>query len=152
MPRKLSAKPKGLRSVTPYLSVRGGAEALDWYAKVMGAQVLDQERTPDGKIVHARMKLGDSIIMLSDDFSPPGPNAPENHVTLHYYTEDVDKLWKRALGAGATVGQPLADQFWGERYGSLTDPFGHNWSISMRIPMSKRQMASMREEAMKALG
>lgn len=152
--RRLSVKPRDLRSVTPYLAVRGAGKAIDWYKRVFGAQVTQQEMTPAGQVVHARLKIGDSVLMISDDFGPDGQAAarPASPVRLHLYTADVDKVYKRAVDAGAKVGMELGDQFWGERYGQITDPFGHNWSISMRIPMSKRQMDKMREEAMAMFG
>ncbi len=146
--RRLTTKPRDMRTVTPYLSVRGAGKAIDRYKKVFGAQLLQQETTPAGQVVHARLKIGDSIVMISDDFSPGGAPAASSPVTLHMYTEGVDAVYDRAVKEGAKVGMALDDQFWGERYAQITDPFGHNWSISMRIPMSKREMDKMRAEAM----
>jgi len=103
--------------------------------------------------MHARFKIGDSIIMMSDIFTGALHKSPLDlgaaSVTLHVYLKNVDELWKRAVEAGARVDMQLDDMFWGERYGQLTDPFGHSWSLSKRIPMSKEEMQRKRQEAMK---
>jgi PhnB protein len=139
--------------VTPYLAVKGAMKALEWYRKAFGAKVLDREEVEGGMLMHARMRIGDSIIMMSDIFPGALHRSPLDlgaaSVTLHVYTKNVDELWKRAVEAGATVNMPLDDMFWGERYGQLTDPFGHSWSLSKRIPMSKKEMDHKRQEAMK---
>jgi len=113
---------------------------------------LTRQATPDGKLIHARVRIGDSIVMMSDVF-PGGHKDPlqlgGTSVMLHIYSKNVDALWGRAVEAGAKVDTQLDDMFWGERYGQLTDPFGHSWSMSMRIPMSRKQMNEQRAEAMK---
>jgi PhnB protein len=118
--KSLSPAPPDFRTVTPYLAVYGGAEALEFYKKARGARELSRETTPDGKVVHARIKIGDSIVMLSEQFGAPaisGSTPVDTIVTLHIYSRDVDKLWHQATAAGAKVVMPIDNQFWGERYG-----------------------------------
>ncbi len=153
--RKFEPVPKEFHTVTPYLAINGAAEAIAWYKRAFGAKELDRQGGPEGKLMHARIRIGDSIIMLSDIFQ--GAHAMHKDprelgatsVTLHIYSKGVDALWKKAVEAGARVEMQLDDMFWGERYGQLTDPFGHSWSLSMRIPMSPKEMERRREEAMK---
>ena len=151
-PKKFERIPKGFHSVTPYLAITGATQALEWYKRAFGAKELQREAAPDGKLIHARIRIGDSIVMISDTF-PGGHKDPLQlggaSVTLHLYTKNVDALWKMAVDAGAKVDMQLDDMFWGERYGQLTDPFGHSWSLSMRIPMSRSEMQRQRAEAMK---
>jgi uncharacterized glyoxalase superfamily protein PhnB len=151
-PRKFKRIPNGFHSVTPYLAVNGALQALEWYKKAFGAKEMMREALPDGKLIHARIRIGNSIVMLSDTF-PGGHQDPIQRggtsVTLHIYSNNVDDLWKKAVEAGAKVDMALDDMFWGERYGQLTDPFGHSWSVSMQIPMSRKQMAEQRAAAMK---
>ena len=107
---------------------------------------------PDGKILHARIKIGDSIVMISDEFPESYAKSPASlgstTGTLHIYSGNVDKMWKLAVAAGARVIMPLDNQFWGERYGQLTDPFGHQWSLSMQVKMSAQEMETKRIAAM----
>lgn len=151
-PRKFERVPKGFHSVTPYLAINGATEAVEWYKRAFGAKELAREAGPDGKLIHARLRIGNSVVMLSDVF-PEGHKDPLQlggaSVTLHIYSNNVDALWKRAVEAGAKVDMELGDMFWGERYGQLTDPFGHSWSLSMRIPMSRKEMEEQRAAAMK---
>jgi len=138
--------------VTPYLAIDGAANALEFYKKAFGAKELNRQTTPDGKILHANVKIGDSMVMMSDVFpgslmkSPAG--AGTTTVNLHVYSRDVDALWNRALAAGAKVAMPLENQFWGDRYGQLLDPFGHLWSLSMHVKMSKEEMEAKQKAAM----
>lgn len=152
-PKRFDAVPAGFHTVTPYLAVRGAAQALDWYKKAFGAKELQREEVEGGMLIHARIKIGDSIIMLSDIFPGALHKSPidlgATSITLHVYAKNVDALWKRAVEAGAKVDMQLDDMFWGERYGQLTDPFGHSWSLSQRIPMSKKEMERRRQESMK---
>jgi len=147
--QKLSPIPPGMRTVTPYLSIAGAAQALEFYKKAFGAKELSRVPMPDGKLMHATMKIGDTTIMMADEFPGSVLRAPANAgtttVMLHVYTKDVDKLWAQALAAGATVSMPLDNVFWGERYGQLKDPFGHLWTLSMRIPMSAREREAKRQ-------
>ncbi len=151
--RKFEPVPKEFHTVTPYLAINGAAEAIEWYKKAFGAKELDRQGGPEGKLMHARIQIGDSIIMLSDVFEgamhKDARELGATSVTLHIYSKGVDALWKKAVEAGARVDMQLDDMFWGERYGQLTDPFGHSWSLSMRIPMSPKEMERKREEGMK---
>jgi len=147
----LSPIPPGFRTVTPYLAIDGAARAIEFYKNAFGAKELDRQATPDGKIVHARVKIGDSVLMMSDIFAGATKSPLElgtSPVTLHIYTKDVDAVWSRAVGAGAKVATPLDNVFWGERYGQLVDPFGHRWSLSMRVKMSKEEMEAKQKAAM----
>ena len=151
-PAKVRAIPPGFRTVTPYLTVQGGAEAIDFYKKAFGAKELARETTPDRKILHARIKIGDSIVMISDEFPGSSAKSPASlgstTGTLHIYSGNVDKIWEQAVAAGARVIMPLDNQFWGERYGQLADPFGHQWSLSMQVKMSAKEMETKRLAAM----
>ncbi len=151
--QKFERVPKEFHTVTPYLAINGAAEAIDWYKKAFGAKELDRQAGPDGKLIHGRIQIGDSIVMLSDIFPGALHKNPRElgaaSVTLHIYSKDVDALWRMAVEAGAKVDMRLDDMFWGERYGQLTDPFGHAWSLSMRIPISAKEMEQKRQEAMK---
>ena len=144
--------PPGFHTLTPYLSIERGAEALDFYCKAFGAKELVRQTTPDGKILHGRLRIGNSILMLSDVYPRATTAAPTTAgtttVTIHLYCRDADAMWKRAVAAGAKVAMPIDDMFWGERYGQLVDPFGHHWSISQRIKMSKAEMAEKQRAAM----
>ncbi len=123
-------------------------KALEFYKRAFGAKEISKWRqlTPDGKVVHAIFTIGDSLIMLSDGFGRSSPD--QGQMTLHIYTKNVDKLWKDALEAGAKIAMPLDDMYWGERYGQLVDPFGNRWSVSMRVNMSKKEMAAKQKESM----
>lgn len=121
--------PRG--GVAPYLSVVGGADAIDFYVRAFGAEEVMRNMADDGKrVMHAHLKINGGSILLSDHFAEHmGPFTPPAGVALHLQVEDADALWSRAMAAGAMVDMPLADQFWGDRYGVLKDPFGHRWSI-----------------------
>jgi PhnB protein len=126
--------PKGYHSVTPALVVRGAAEAIEFYKKALGAEELTRMPSPDGKIMHAELKIGDSIIFVSDEFPNMGvTRAPQTlggcTSTLHLYVPDVDASFQQAVDAGGKVSMPVADMFWGDRFGSFSDPFGHHWGI-----------------------
>ena len=132
----VSPVPEDFHTITPQLVVSGVAAAIEWYAKALGAHELLRNAAPDGRIMHSELLLGDSRFFVVDEF-PGSMRSPAalggSPVTLHLYVPDVDALFDRAVGAGATVLMPVADQFWGDRYGMLTDPFGHRWSIASRI-------------------
>jgi uncharacterized glyoxalase superfamily protein PhnB len=149
---KVNPIPKGFGTVTPYLTINGAAEALEWYKKAFSAKELNRETIPGGKIMHARIRIGDSIVLLADYFpggSTKDPNTlGSSPVTLHVYSKNVDKLWQQAVDAGAKITMPIDNQFWGERYGQLKDPFGHNWSISQVIVMSSKEKKEKQEQAM----
>ena len=137
MANKAQAIPKGYHTVTPSLVVAGAAKAIDFYKKALGAEEVMRFPGPDGKIMHAEIRVGDSIIMLSDEMPEHGARGPKaiggTSVSLFVYGENVDAAWKRAVDAGAKPIMPLADQFWGDRGGSLEDPFGHHWWLAQHI-------------------
>ena len=145
--------PYGEHSITPYLTVSTANKAIDFYKAAFNAEEVFRETIPDGeKILHARIKIGDSVVRLSDEFPGSTHRAPATlgatTVTLHIYTENVDRLWQQGVQAGAKIVIPLDNQFWGERYGMLIDPFGHQWSMSMAIKMTQEEMAAKRKAVM----
>jgi uncharacterized glyoxalase superfamily protein PhnB len=133
----VSRIPEGFNTLTPYIVVDGAEAAVELYQKALGAEVKSVHKTPDGKVLNAQLKIGNSMLMLNDewpDYGSVGPNKIGNSaVTIHMYVEDVDSLWKQAVDAGFEVAMPIGDQPWGDRYGSLKDPFGHKWSMSTHI-------------------
>ena len=126
--------PAGHRTVAPYLAIKNGVKALEFYKKAFGATEIFRLLTPDGRLGHAEIRLGDSLIMLSDEFPEFGGKAPDtlggSPVSIHLYVEDVDAFFKRALVAGARERKPVMDQFYGDRSGQLEDPFGHLWWVA----------------------
>ena len=126
--------PEGFHTLTPHLIVRDATRAIEFYKQAFGAEELVRMPGPGGKLMHAEIKIGNSIFFLVDEFPEFGSRAPQSlggsPVTLHLYVEDVDALFNRAVAAGATAQMPVQDQFWGDRYGKLADPFGHEWSIA----------------------
>jgi PhnB protein len=136
MANNVKPVPEGFHTITAHLSVRGADKAIEFYTNAFGAQVIGVHHTPDGKVMHGMLKIGDSFLMLADEFPGMGTPAPQtlggSAVVLNIYVDDVDGLWKQAVSAGATVTMPLADQFWGDRYGQIKDPFGHNWALASR--------------------
>ena len=134
---KVKPIPEGHNSVSPYLVVNGAAKALDFYTKAFGATEIMRFDTPDGKIGHAEIRIGDTVVMLADEHPDHDAHAPRKFggspVGLHLYLEDVDAVWSRATAAGAKVKQPLANQFYGDRNGALEDPFGHRWHLSTHV-------------------
>lgn len=149
---KTKPVPHGFHTVTPYLTLKGAAEAIEFYKNAFGAKELTRETMPDGKVLHARVRIGDTIIMISDEFPNSDTKSPTSlggtTGTLHIYSRNVDSLWQQAVSAGAKAVMPLEDQFWGERFGQLVDPFGHRWSLSMRIKMSPQEIEAKRQAAM----
>ncbi len=130
--------PEGYGSVTPHLVVSPCADAIDFYQRAFGAIIVDRMNIPDSEtVMHASMRIGNSVLMLNDEFPEWGVIGPSSlkgsPVTLHLYVADVDAALKQAQDAGATITMPAQDQFWGDRYGKLTDPFGHHWSIATHI-------------------
>jgi uncharacterized glyoxalase superfamily protein PhnB len=125
--------PEGFHTLTPYLTVKDAPSAVEFYKKAFGAAVRGIHYAPDGKIMNADLKIGDSILMLAEEFPAMGSKSPlslgDSPVNLHLYVEDVDKVFNQAVAAGAKAVMPVMDQFWGDRYGALVDPFGHKWSI-----------------------
>jgi len=137
MAKKAQAIPKGYHSVTPSLFVAGAAKAIDFYKQALGAEELTRFLGPDGSIMHAELRIGDSIIMLGDEMPDQGGRGPKSiggtPVSFFVFTENVDAAWKRAVDAGAREIMPLADQFWGDRTGCVEDPFGHQWWLAQHI-------------------
>ena len=129
-------KPAGYHSVTPYLIVKGAAAALDFYKAAFGAEELFRMAGPDGAVAHAEIKIGDSVLMLGDEnpeWGAKGPDAGGSPVGLMIYVPDVDARFAAAVAAGAAVKKGVQDQFYGDRSGSLTDPFGHIWTVATHI-------------------
>ena len=140
-------------SIAPMLSVRRGASAIEFYKAAFGATERGVMKGPDGKIMHAELKIGDSIVMLSDEFPDFGALSPLSTggagMGLHIYVDGVDAAFDRAVKAGAEVEMPVMDQFWGDRYGKLRDPFGHKWSIATHTKdLSMDEMKHGMDEAM----
>jgi len=148
--------PEGHNRVSPYLIINGAARALDFYKKAFEATELFRLAGPDGKIGHAEIKLGDTVIMLADEHPDHDAHAPGHFggspVSLHVYVEDVDKVAGRAIAAGAKVKRPVADQFYGDRLGTLEDPFGHTWHVSTHLEdlspeeIGRRAAAAMKDK------
>jgi PhnB protein len=126
--------PDGMRSLTPHLVCNGAAEAIEFYKKAFGAVEEMRLPGPDGKLMHACVRIGDSALMLTDEWPDMGALGPKSlkgsPVTIHLYVPDVDATVGQAVAAGAKVTMPVADMFWGDRYGTLEDPFGHHWSVA----------------------
>ena len=129
--------PEGYPQVTPYLHVDGAKDAIDFYGKVLGAQERFRMDGPEGTIGHAELQLGDSIIMVSDEFPDRDVRGPKSvggtPVTISVYVEDVDSVFETALAEGATELRPVENQFYGDRTGQFEDPFGHRWSIATHV-------------------
>jgi PhnB protein len=147
--------PDGYHSVTPYLVLKGAAAAIDFYKKVFGASELMRFAGPDGKVGHAELKIGNSIIMMADEHPDKGVLGPQSlggtAVGILLYVEDVDARFNAAIAAGAKVMQPLADQFYGDRSGTLIDPFGHKWTVAThKEDLTPDELRKRAEAAMKS--
>jgi uncharacterized glyoxalase superfamily protein PhnB len=133
----VKAVPDGMHTITPHLVCRDAAEAIAFYQKAFGAVELARLPGPQGKLLHAMLRIGDSPFMLVDEFPDWGALGPQSlkgsPVTIHLYVEDADAAVERAVAAGARLTMPVADMFWGDRYGTVEDPFGHRWSIATHI-------------------
>ena len=152
MPNHAKPIPKGYRTVTPYLTVNDAARALDFYKRAFGAQETARMDGPNGKIAHAEIKIGDSMIMLSDEMPMSGSRSPQSlggtTAGVMLYVENADTVFNQAVSAGAQVEAPLADMFWGDRFGRLKDPFGHSWSVATHIEdVAPADMAKRMQEA-----
>jgi len=134
---KVDPVPNGMHTVTPHLVCAGASDAIAFYEKAFGAKEGARLAMPDGKIMHAAVTIGDSMIMLHDEMPEHGALGPKarggTSVTIHLQVDNADALFERATKAGAKVIMPIADMFWGDRYGLVEDPFGHSWSIATHI-------------------
>ena len=133
----MKSTPEGMHSVTPHLVCAGAAQAIDFYKQAFGATELARLPGPQGKIMHAAVRIGDSTVMLADEMPEYGSLGPKSlkgsPVTIHLYVPDADAFVARAAKAGAKVTMPVAEQFWGDRYGRIEDPFGHHWSVATHV-------------------
>jgi PhnB protein len=133
----VKTKPEGMHSVTPHLVCAGASEAIDFYKEAFGATEVSRLPGPDGRLMHASIRIGDSIIMLVDEMPEWGSLGPlalkGSSVVIHLYVDDVDSFSEQAVTAGAKVVLPVQDMFWGDRYGQLQDPFGHRWSVATHV-------------------
>jgi uncharacterized glyoxalase superfamily protein PhnB len=150
------AIPEGYHTLTPYMTVHDATRAVEFYKQAFGAVEKGVMKSPDGKIMHAELRIGDSLFMLADEFPQFGSLSPQtiggSGMGLHIYVEDVDAAFDRAIGAGAAVEMPVADMFWGDRYGKLVDPFGHKWSIATHTrDLSMEEIEEAQEEFMSRL-
>jgi PhnB protein len=157
MPSKVKPIPDGYHSVTPYLCLSDAAAAIDFYKRAFGARVAVRMDGPNGKIGHAELQIGDSRIMLADEMPGGSARSPQSlggtSMGVFLYVEDVDSVFKQALEAGAKVQMPLADMFWGDRFGTVTDPFGHSWSMAThKEDVAPEEMAKRSKEAMAKMG
>jgi PhnB protein len=153
MPNPVRAIPEGYHSITPSLTCKNAARAIEFYKSVFGATEVMRMPGPEGKIMHAELKIGDSIIFINDEF-PGMAEAPAPGVTpslfMFLYTEDVDSVYNRAVSMGSMVVMPLENMFWGDRYGKVTDPFGHQWGIAQHVEDVAPQEMKRRQDAMAA--
>jgi len=149
--------PPGYHSVTPSLIVRRASEAIEFYKRAFGAEELGRFEGPGGSVMHAEIKIGDSIIMIGEENEQWGTKSPLSTnglpVSLHIYVEDADAAFARAIEEGATVKYPLENAFWGDRYGKVADPFGHEWGIGTHIKdLSPQEMKQAADEWMSKAG
>jgi PhnB protein len=142
--------PQGYHTVTPSLTVEGAVKAIEYYARAFGAEELMRMPGPDGRLMHAEIRIGDSIVMLSD--AMPEMGNPASSSTLYVYTDDCDALYQRAVGAGARSTMEPADMFWGDRMAQVTDPFGIKWGISTKVKdLTEEEMRVAGEAFMKQM-
>jgi uncharacterized glyoxalase superfamily protein PhnB len=155
---KVKAVPEGFNTVSSSLIVPNCVEALEFYKKALGAEILFRMPGPDGKsTMHAEMRLGNSTVMLSDENPQWGARSPKtlggSPVTLHLYVDDADSVYQRAVAAGCKVAMPIMDAFWGDRYGKVTDPFGHEWGIGThKEDLSPEEMDKRAKAAFAEMG
>lgn len=155
MAGKVAPVPEGYHTVTPSLIVTDSAKAIEFYKRAFGAEELYRMAMPDGRVMHAEIAIGNSRIMMSDEFPDMGMRSPQSlggtHGGMHIYVENVDAAFQRAIDAGATVQMPPADMFWGDRYAKVGDPFGHSWGLAThQEDLSPEEMTRRGIEAMKA--
>ena len=157
MKTKAKYIPEGFHAITPYLTVKDGKQAIDFYKRAFGARERVIMPMPDGKVAHAELQIADSIIMLGEECPERGGVSPQalggSPVGLALYVENVDSAFDRAVDAGATVQEAVSDKFWGDRAGSLTDPFGHKWTLLTHVEdVSPAEMKERMAEAFSAAG
>src|SRR5579864_986300 len=145
--------PDGYRTVTPYLTLNNAAAAIDFYKRAFGAQEIMRMDAPNGKIGHAELKIGDSMIMIADEMPGSGVRSPQwlggTTTGIFLYVPNVDSVFNQAVAAGAKAEMPPADMFWGDRYGKLADPFGHSWSLAThKEDVAPEEMKKRAKEAM----
>ena len=145
--------PEGYNSVNAYIAVEDAEKAIEFYTRAFGAKERGRMPGPEGKIAHAELQIGDSVVMLSDPLPQQSVKSPKElggtSASLMLYVEDVDEFVQQAVDAGATITMPVEDQFWGDRFGKVTDPFGHDWSIATHVEdVSPEEMARRGQEAM----
>jgi PhnB protein len=155
--RKVNPIPAGYHAVTPYLSIRGAAQAIEFYKKAFGAAEVMRMPGPDGKLGHAEIRIGDSRVMLSDEYPEMAFMGPQTRggstVHIHLYVRDVDAMIGRAVAAGAKLIRPIEDKFYGDRTGSLEDPFGHVWHLAThKEDLSMAELRRRAEKAAKEMG
>jgi PhnB protein len=148
--------PEGYHTVTPYLAVDSAAQAIDFYKRAFGAKERVRMEAPGGMIGHAELEIGDSLVMLSDPFPQASTQPPKalggTSASVFMYVEDVDAVVSKAVEAGATVAMEVADQFWGDRFGTVVDPFGHVWSIATHVEdLTPEEIAERGKAAMAAM-
>jgi len=152
----VKAIPEGYQSVSPALAVDGAGEAIEFYKRAFGAKERNRMPGPEGTIAHAELEIGDSVVMLSDPFPQSTVRAPRElggtSVGIFVYVEDVDAVFEQAVKEGATVTMALEDMFWGDRFGSLTDPYGHSWSLATHVEdVPPEEMEERSKQAMAAM-
>ena len=155
MPAKVKPIPDGFHAVTPHLVCAGAAEAIDFYKKAFGAVEVTRLPGPHGKLMHAQIRIGDSPVMLMEEmpeWETLGPKALKGSpVGIHLYVDDADAFVARAAKAGAKVTMPVSEQFWGDRYGIVLDPYGHRWSVATHVrDVSPKEMEQAMKEMAKA--
>lgn len=153
MGTKVNPIPQGYHSITPSIVVQQAADAIEFYKKAFNAEEKARMLGPDGKIMHAEIRIGDSIMMLNDEMPEMGGKSPRafggSPVSFYVYVEDVDAAWKRAVDAGGKPTMPLANMFWGDRVGCLEDPFGHHWLLSQHVAdLTREEIQKGQEEFM----
>jgi PhnB protein len=152
MANKVHHIPTGYHAVIPYLSVRGAAQAIEFYKKAFGAEEVMRMPMPDGKVAHAELKIGDGHVMLADEFPQMDFRSPQavggSPVMIMIYVPNVDEMVQKAVANGATITKPVQDQFYGDRSGSLVDPFGHRWTIATHVEDVSPEEMERREKEM----
>ncbi len=151
MANSVKPVPEGFHTATPSLVVKNAAQAIEFYKKVFGAEERMQMPGPDGKIIHAEIKIGDSIIFLSDEIPNMGGKSPQTLGAytggVYLYVPNVDEIHRRAVEAGAKSAGPVSDMFWGDRVGHFVDPFGHAWNVSTHVAdLSEAEMEKGAQE------